>query len=199
MDLAKTINKNKSKAIQHRPHKYLAYIRNLILFRIEERFRSSKRIWGFRNNIKINPMDLYFTTHTKLTKLALARDLETWAFSMLGHTPPSLRRNRNGDADACMYVWVCGYYTVYKCLTCIKYSSISVFLIYTLYLMRRYGYCCCYYTLNEFRSSFTDNDKLTKWKKIYTYAEWKRDFNFPFKSFFSVSLRTFNELDVQKP
>lgn len=155
-------------------------------------------------------MDLYFTTHTKLTKLALARDLETWAFSMLGHTPPSLRRNRNGDVDACMYVCMgvcmgvcmcwCGYYTVYKCLTCIKYISISVFLIYTLYLVRRYGYCCCYYTLNEFRSSFTDNDKLTKWKEKYIHiAEWIRDFNFPFKSFFSVSLRTFDELDVQKP
>lgn len=26
MDLAKTINKNKSKAIQHRPYKYFAYI-----------------------------------------------------------------------------------------------------------------------------------------------------------------------------
>lgn len=149
-------------------------------------------------------MDLYFTTHTKLTKLALARDLEHEHFSMLGHTPPSLRRNRNGDVDACMYVcmgvWVCvgitPYTNVSHVLSIVPSRSFS-FIPYIWCVSMATAVAITHWMSFVLRSLTT-----TSWrneKKYIHIAEWIRDFNFPFKSFFSVSLRTFDELDVQKP
>lgn len=179
MDLAKTINKNKSKAIQHRPHKYLAYIRNLILFRIEERFRSSKRIWGFRNNIKINPMDLYFTTHTKLTKLALARALEHEHVLCLA----THHRHSDGIGMAtlmlvCMYgcVGITPYTNVSHVLSIVPSRSFS-FILYIWCVGMATAVAITHWMSFVLRSLTTTSWRNEK-KYIYTYCWMETRFQF---------------------